>query len=60
AVPARAYQGLVAVPLDGRATTVSCTFRPPGLRLGGAVGAAALLALAATVFLRRRSLRARP
>ncbi|MER5706201.1 YfhO family protein [Streptomyces sp. NPDC002122] len=60
AVPARAYQGLVAVPLDGRATTVGCTFRPPGLRLGGAVGAAALLALAATVFLRRRSLRARP
>ncbi|WP_314619441.1 YfhO family protein [Streptomyces stackebrandtii] len=60
AVPARAYQGLVAVPLDGRATRVGCTFRPPGLRLGGAVGAAALLALAATVFLRRRSLRARP
>ncbi|MFI9213740.1 YfhO family protein [Streptomyces sp. NPDC053253] len=60
AVPARAYQGLVAVPLDGRATTVGCTFRPPGLRLGGAVGAAALLALAATVFLRRRSLRPRP
>ncbi|WP_405858413.1 YfhO family protein [Streptomyces sp. NBC_00090] len=58
--PARAYQGLVAVPLDGRATTVSCSFRPPGLRLGGAVGAAALLALAATAFLHRRSLRARP
>ncbi|MFD3659698.1 YfhO family protein [Streptomyces sp. NPDC058659] len=59
AAPARAYQGLVAVPLDGRATTVSCSFRPPGLRLGGAVGAAALLALAATELLRRRSLRAR-
>ncbi|MEU3691903.1 YfhO family protein [Streptomyces narbonensis] len=54
AVPARAYQGLVAVPLDGRATTVSCSFRPPGLRLGGAVGAAALLALAATAGFHRR------
>ena len=59
AVPARAYQGLVAVPLDGRATTVSCSFRPPGLRLGGAAGAAALLALAATALLHRRSLRHR-
>ncbi|MFJ4869749.1 YfhO family protein [Streptomyces sp. NPDC088757] len=46
--PARAYGGLVAVPLDGRADTVHCSFRPPGLRLGGAVGAAALLALVAT------------
>lgn len=54
AVPARAYQGLVAVPLDGRATEVSCSFRPPGLRLGGAVGAAALLALAATAGFHRR------
>ncbi|MFE1906477.1 YfhO family protein [Streptomyces gardneri] len=54
AAPARAYQGLVAVPLDGRATTVSCSFRPPGLRLGGAVGAAALLALAATAGFHRR------
>ncbi|MCX5393687.1 YfhO family protein [Streptomyces sp. NBC_00094] len=55
--PARAYQGLVAVPLDGRTTTVACSFRPPGLRLGGAVGAAALLALAATAILHRRSRR---
>ncbi|MGW3387244.1 YfhO family protein [Streptomyces cinereoruber] len=52
--PARAYEGLVAVPLDGRADTVHCSFRPPGLRLGGAVGAAALLALAATGVLHRR------
>lgn len=57
AAPARAYQGLVAVPLDGRATTVGCSFRPPGLRLGGAVGAAALLALASTALLHRRSRR---
>ncbi|MFI9123155.1 YfhO family protein [Streptomyces bikiniensis] len=55
--PARAYGGLVAVPLDGRADTVHCSFRPPGLRLGGAVGAAALLALAATGVLHRRRTR---
>ncbi|MFH8842091.1 YfhO family protein [Streptomyces sp. NPDC017868] len=55
--PARAYQGLVAVPLDGRASTVGCSFRPPGLKLGGAVGAAALLALAATGLLHRRRAR---
>ncbi|APE24382.1 MULTISPECIES: YfhO family protein [Streptomyces] len=52
--PARAYQGLVAVPLDGRAASVTCSFRPPGLTLGGAVGAAALLALLATWALHRR------
>ncbi|MGW8352073.1 YfhO family protein [Streptomyces wedmorensis] len=52
--PARAYEGLVAVPLDGRATTVHCSFRPPGLRLGGAVGALALLALAVTGIRGRR------
>ncbi|WP_406062990.1 YfhO family protein [Streptomyces sp. NBC_01077] len=52
--PARAYQGLVAVPLDGRANTVTCSFRPPGLKLGGAVGLAALLALIATGVLHRR------
>ncbi|MFH9727945.1 YfhO family protein [Streptomyces sp. NPDC017254] len=46
--PARAYEGLVAVPLDGRASTVTCSFRPPGLKLGGAAGLAALLALVAT------------
>ncbi|MFD3569269.1 YfhO family protein [Streptomyces sp. NPDC058671] len=55
--PARAYEGLVAVPLDGRATTVTCSFRPPGLRLGGAVGGVALLALAVTGVLHRRARR---
>ncbi|MEU0403659.1 YfhO family protein [Streptomyces sp. NPDC006197] len=55
--PARAYEGLVAVPLDGRASTVSCSFRPPGLKLGGAVGAAALLALAVTWLPHRRRAR---
>ncbi|MFF7442174.1 YfhO family protein [Streptomyces sp. NPDC008122] len=55
--PARAYGGLVAVPLDGRASSVSCSFRPPGTKLGGAVGAAALLALAVTGLLHRRRVR---
>ncbi|MFJ7960652.1 YfhO family protein [Streptomyces sp. NPDC096319] len=36
------YGGLLAVPA---ATTVSCTFRPPGLRAGLAAGAAAALTL---------------
>ncbi|MFF4171694.1 YfhO family protein [Streptomyces sp. NPDC001744] len=56
--PARTYDGLVAVPLDGRADTVRCSFRPPGLRLGAAVGAVALLALVATGAPRRRRARA--
>ncbi|MGW2303821.1 YfhO family protein [Streptomyces sp. NPDC001809] len=55
--PARTYQGLVAIPLDGRATTVTCSFRPPGLTLGGAVGLTALLALLATGALHRRARR---
>lgn len=55
--PARDHRGLVAVPLDGRATTVTCSFRPPGLRLGTAVGAAALLALALTAVLHARARR---
>ncbi|MFF8277070.1 YfhO family protein [Streptomyces lateritius] len=54
--PAQRYLGLLAVPLDGETTTVSCAFRPPGLRLGGALGALALLCLAAIGF-RHRFLR---
>ncbi|MEU6481866.1 YfhO family protein [Streptomyces sp. NPDC047017] len=46
AEPARQFYGLIAVPLDGSATSVTCTFRPPGLRLGAAVGGASLLILA--------------
>ncbi|MFI9763403.1 YfhO family protein [Streptomyces sp. NPDC051963] len=45
AVPAQQYYGLIAVPLDGSSTDLTCTFHPPGLRLGGAVGAASLLTL---------------
>ncbi|MFF4057903.1 YfhO family protein [Streptomyces sp. NPDC001668] len=45
AVPAKEYHGLIAVPLDGTSTSVTCGFRPPGLRLGTGVGGGALLAL---------------
>ncbi|WP_315970983.1 YfhO family protein [Streptomyces buecherae] len=43
--PATSYLGLVSVPLDGKATTVSCTFQPPGLRGGAAAAGLALLGL---------------
>ncbi|MFF9148893.1 YfhO family protein [Streptomyces sp. NPDC014861] len=56
-VSARSHRGLLAVPLDGRATRVSCSFRPPGVRLGAAAGSAALLALLATALLARRARR---
>ncbi|MEU8762484.1 YfhO family protein [Streptomyces sp. NPDC048659] len=57
--PARSRLGLVAVPLDGRATSVTCSFRPPGVKLGGAVGVTALAALLATAWLHRRRRRTR-
>ncbi|MEU6667749.1 YfhO family protein [Streptomyces sp. NPDC046727] len=57
--PAADYHGLIAVPLDGTSTSLTCTFHPPGLRLGGAVGAASLLTLvlltALTAIRRRRA-----
>ena len=46
AVPAWQYHGLIAVPLDGTSTRLTCTFHPPGLRLGTAVGGMSLLAVA--------------
>ncbi|MFH9128519.1 YfhO family protein [Streptomyces griseoaurantiacus] len=49
--PARTYHGLVAAPLDGSATTLTCTFHPPGLRLGSAIGGLALLATTALAVL---------
>ncbi|NUQ96338.1 MAG: YfhO family protein [Streptomyces sp.] len=59
AVPAQQFLGLIAVPLDGSSTSVTCQFHPPGLRLGTAVGAASLLTLillgAFTAVRRRRS-----
>ncbi|AVZ73456.1 hypothetical protein SLUN_15995 [Streptomyces lunaelactis] len=55
--PADSYQGLVSVPLDGRTTSVDCSFRPPGLKAGAAMGTAGALALALIALLPR--LRAR-
>ncbi|MEV6614188.1 YfhO family protein [Streptomyces sp. NPDC051051] len=46
AVPAGEHHGLVAVPLDGSSTRLTCTFHPPGLRLGTALGGVSLLAVA--------------
>ncbi|MDX2937594.1 YfhO family protein [Streptomyces ipomoeae] len=44
AVPAKSYYGLTAVPLYGSASSVTCTYHPPGLRLGTAVGGLSLMA----------------
>ncbi|MEU9864581.1 YfhO family protein [Streptomyces sp. NPDC047971] len=51
---ADSYGGLVAARADGR-TSVTCDFRPPGLRAGLAAGAAALLLTAAPAVWRRRT-----
>ncbi|MFR9792154.1 YfhO family protein [Streptomyces sp. MB22_4] len=62
--PARQYHGLVAVPLDGTQTSLTCTFHPPGLRLGTSAGLASLAALllltTATAVRRRRVRQAAP
>ncbi|MFI8169901.1 YfhO family protein [Streptomyces sp. NPDC085931] len=55
--PAEHRLGLIAVPLDGRATELRCEFRPPGLRAGTCVALIALLALC--TFAGLRSLRGR-
>ncbi|MFI8519158.1 YfhO family protein [Streptomyces sp. NPDC085481] len=55
--PAHSRLGLLAVPLDGKATSVTCSFRPPGVKLAGAAGATALAALLATALLHRRRTR---
>ncbi|WP_405761092.1 YfhO family protein [Streptomyces sp. NBC_01420] len=44
--PAGSYLGLVAAPVSGDRPVLDCTFRPPGLKAGALVGAAALLGLA--------------
>ncbi|WP_374704594.1 YfhO family protein [Streptomyces sp. NL15-2K] len=63
AVPAGQHLGLIAVPLDGSSTSVTCTFHPPGLRLGTAAGGVSLLALillgTLTAVRRRRRFHAR-
>ncbi|MBL1085301.1 YfhO family protein [Streptomyces actinomycinicus] len=61
--PAGEYHGLVAVPLDAASTSLTCTFHPPGLRLGTTVGAASLLTLVvltALTAVRRRRVPASP
>jgi uncharacterized membrane protein YfhO len=57
ALPATEYHGLTAIPLDGISTSLTCTFHPPGLRVGTVVGATSLLGfvlLAAIPAVRRR------
>ncbi|MFF2326992.1 MULTISPECIES: YfhO family protein [unclassified Streptomyces] len=46
--PAGSHLGLVSVPVPAHGTAVDCSYRPPGLRAGTAVGACAALALLAT------------
>ncbi|MER7507202.1 YfhO family protein [Streptomyces lavendulae] len=54
--PASSRLGLLAVPLDGRTTTLTCSFRPPGLVAGTtAAGLSALVVLG--LALRRRRTR---
>ncbi|MFH7600174.1 YfhO family protein [Streptomyces racemochromogenes] len=45
--PAGSRLGLLAVPLDGRTTTLHCGFTPPGLAAGAGVAALAALLVAA-------------
>ncbi|MFE9399478.1 YfhO family protein [Streptomyces flavidovirens] len=57
--PADSYLGLVAVPLDGRTSAVTCDFTPPGLRIGGFAGGLSLLVLIAVGVLPRALARRR-
>ncbi|MGX1883238.1 YfhO family protein [Streptomyces sp. NPDC055287] len=57
--PADSHLGLVAVPLDGSTSTVTCAFSPPGLRAGGLVGGLSLLVLIAVGVLPRALARRR-
>ncbi|MFB7982675.1 YfhO family protein [Streptomyces vinaceus] len=52
--PATPYLGLVSVPLTPATTTISCSFRPPGLVPGAAAAGAALLVLAGLLLAERR------
>ncbi|RST03204.1 hypothetical protein EF910_21505 [Streptomyces sp. WAC07149] len=52
--PGRSRLGLLAVPLDGRTTTVTCEFSPPGLPAGVAVAGVSVLALAGMALRRRQ------
>ncbi|WP_326590019.1 YfhO family protein [Streptomyces sp. NBC_01294] len=52
--PAGAHLGLVALPLDGRTTTLACSFRPPGLIPGTLAAGAALVVLGGLALGRRQ------
>ncbi|MFD0354488.1 YfhO family protein [Streptomyces sp. NPDC127110] len=52
--PGRSRLGLLAVPLDGRTTTVTCEFSPPGLPAGAGVAGVSVLVLAGTALRRRQ------
>ncbi len=52
--PAGEYLGLLAVPLHGRATSLSCTFTTPGLGIGLLAAAGALLVGGALCFASKR------
>ncbi|WP_211275061.1 hypothetical protein [Streptomyces katrae] len=52
--PAGSRLGLLAVPLDGRTTTLRCEFTPPGLLAGAGLAGASALVVAALAVLRRR------
>ncbi|MGW1926485.1 YfhO family protein, partial [Streptomyces massasporeus] len=54
---AGAYGGLLALDVRPGTTTLTCDFRPPGLRAGLAAGAAGTLLLAATLWLGARARR---
>ncbi|MFF9349571.1 YfhO family protein [Streptomyces sp. NPDC014734] len=59
--PADSRLGLLATPVPPRGGAIDCTFRPPGLRAGGATGAGAVLALVSlTAWGARRRNRAVP
>ncbi|MFD3481865.1 YfhO family protein [Streptomyces sp. NPDC058665] len=60
--PAGSSLGLVALPLDpdGTTTSVDCSFRPPGLRSGAALGAVSLLVLLGVAVLSVRRRRREP
>lgn len=52
--PATSYLGLVAAPVRPGATTLTCSFRPPGLVPGTMAAATALLTLAGLFLVSRR------
>ncbi|MFE4264629.1 YfhO family protein [Streptomyces sp. NPDC056883] len=53
--PAADRLGLVAIPLNGHTTTVTCTFRPPGLTPGLAAAGTGLTGLVLLLTLLRRT-----